>query len=135
VFYRSLSSQQNHPSKPKNPKTSPNPSLLYDYNMQKPLYAGLANIDMHDSICTQQDILYTCTTKLQEKQKNGKPTKTSTNQTSKRPIRPYNSAVPKSAVHARLPGHNQDKKKLWRLLWAKHHLSAIVFFGEEGAGE
>ncbi len=90
---------------------------------------------MHDTICTKQNILYTCTTKQQKETKNGKPPKTSPNQTSQRPTRPNHPPIPKNPTHARLPGNNQDKKELWRVFWAQHHLSSVGFFGEEGAGE
>jgi hypothetical protein len=78
-------------------------------------------------------VLYNKNTK--ETKKNAKPTKTSTNQTSKRSTRPNNPTIPKNTSNARLPGYNQNKKKFWRILWAKHHLSAVGFFGEEGAGK
>jgi hypothetical protein len=65
-------------------------------------------------------------------QKNAKPTKTSTNQTNQRLTRPNSVAIPKNPAHARLPNNNQDKKKLWSILWSKHHLPLTKLDGKEG---
>jgi hypothetical protein len=66
-----------------------------------------------------------------EKNKNEQPTKRSPNKTNQRTPRHDSTPTPQKPTHARLPNHNQHKKKLRRLLRTQHRLPIIRHAGKE----
>ena len=86
---------------------------------------------MSHKICLKKDILYTCTTQIQRKNKNDQLSKRSTNQINERSTRPHSPTTLRLSSHARLPNNNKNTQKLWCILRTKHSLPSFEFSGEK----
>lgn len=94
------------------------------------VYICVVYMNTHTIIGLKKDILYTCTTKIQEKHKNGHK-QNHTNQTHKRPNRPDNPATARKQPNAWLPNNNHNSQKLRSLPWPKHSIPSAKHDGEK----